>query len=84
MKDTRRGEHILTSAHVANWIKCHHDEWLERYMSTKKSETTGYNALLHLLERFAYRHVFSQRVACVSRKRQGELDVVKRSFAKDF
>ncbi|KAH9110184.1 hypothetical protein AeMF1_014940 [Aphanomyces euteiches] len=64
MKDTQRDEHILTSAHMANWIKCHHDEWLERYMSTK--------------------HGFSQRVACVSRKRQEELEVIKRSFAKDF
>ncbi|KAH9181428.1 hypothetical protein AeNC1_016596, partial [Aphanomyces euteiches] len=53
-------------------------------MSTKKSETTGYNVLLHLLQRFAHRHGFSQRVACVSRKRQENLEVIKRSFAKDF
>ncbi|KAG9408359.1 hypothetical protein AC1031_021600 [Aphanomyces cochlioides] len=57
MKDTRRGEHILTSAHMANWIKCHHNEWLERYMSNKKSETTGYNFIT-----MTCRHVESEDI----------------------
>ncbi|KAF0729844.1 hypothetical protein Ae201684_012627 [Aphanomyces euteiches] len=48
------------------------------------SDLPGYNALLHLCQRFAHRHGFSQRVSCVSRLRQQELEAIQASFAQQF
>ncbi|CAK4351481.1 unnamed protein product, partial [Aphanomyces euteiches] len=84
MKDVRRDEHILTSAHMVTWIKTHHPTWLDAYLANKMSDLPGYNALLHLCQRFAHRHGFSQRVSCVSRLRQQELEAIQASFAQQF
>ncbi|KAH9151337.1 hypothetical protein AeRB84_006025, partial [Aphanomyces euteiches] len=84
MKDVRREEHVLTTAHMITWIKTHHGKWLDRYIAMKKDDASGYNTLMRLCQRFAHRHGFSQRVACVSRARQQELDETHRSFARQF
>ncbi|OQR84322.1 hypothetical protein ACHHYP_13526 [Achlya hypogyna] len=83
MKDLRREERILTTAKMVTWISSYHAGWLEDYMS-KCTEKAAYNSLLRLLQRFAHRHGFVQRVPCVSKLRQGELDVIQAEFALAF
>ncbi|OQR83710.1 hypothetical protein ACHHYP_14377 [Achlya hypogyna] len=84
MKDTRREEHILTTIGMIGWIKTHHQAWLNTYLAAKKNPVSGRNSLLRLLQRFAHRHGFVQRVPCVSKMLQGELLRLQLEYSVSF
>ena len=48
----------LSSVHMIQFIKIYHAEWLQEYVSTKKSRESGYNALFRLCQRFSHRFEF--------------------------
>ncbi|KAH9109782.1 hypothetical protein LEN26_013940 [Aphanomyces euteiches] len=84
MNDVRDGEHYLTHMHMINYMKQHQTDWLTDYLSDKKTETAAYQCLLRLCQRLSARHRFSQRVPCVSKVRQGDLNELRDDFAQDF
>ncbi|KAH9106203.1 hypothetical protein AeMF1_018119 [Aphanomyces euteiches] len=84
MKDIRREEHILTTAHMVTWMKTHHPFWIDAYLANKKNDERGYSSLMHLYQRFAHRHGFSQRVACLSRLKQEKLEEIQADFSQQF
>ncbi|KAH9144859.1 hypothetical protein AeRB84_011205 [Aphanomyces euteiches] len=70
--------------HMISYMKQHQTDWQSDYLSNKKIETAAYHSLLRLCQRFSARHRFSQRVPCVSKVRQGELNELRDDFARDF
>ncbi|KAG7379636.1 hypothetical protein PHYPSEUDO_008319 [Phytophthora pseudosyringae] len=56
-----RGEgREMTSSHMVDYIRQHHAQWLEGYMTDKKSAESGQAALTRLCQRFVERHGFTQ------------------------
>lgn len=47
----------MTSAHMIQFIKSRHPQWLEAYLASKKSVESGHAALTRLCQRFAWRCV---------------------------
>ncbi|KAH9123127.1 hypothetical protein AeMF1_005810 [Aphanomyces euteiches] len=70
--------------HMISYMKQHQTDWLSDYLPNKKTETAAYHSLLRLCQQFSARHRFSQRVPCVSKVRQGDLNELRDDFARDF
>ncbi|EGZ15808.1 hypothetical protein PHYSODRAFT_508162 [Phytophthora sojae] len=56
MKDMRRDEEPLCTQYMLKYIKLNYQDWLVQYLESKKSEESGYNAIMRLLQRFAKRY----------------------------
>ncbi|KAK1943220.1 Sedoheptulokinase [Phytophthora citrophthora] len=50
----------MTSSHMVEYIRQNHAQWLESYMTDKKSAESGQAALTRLCQRFVERHGFTQ------------------------
>ncbi|KAH9087994.1 hypothetical protein LEN26_019708 [Aphanomyces euteiches] len=68
---------------LISYIKQHQTDRLSEYLSDKKTETAAYHSLLRVCQQFSARHRFSQRVPCVSKVRQGDLNELRDDFARD-
>lgn len=53
-------------------------------MKDKKSEESGFAALMELCQRFAVRHGFSQQTASETKQRSIELEGIKQQFSEAF
>ncbi|RHY73081.1 hypothetical protein DYB38_012928, partial [Aphanomyces astaci] len=58
MLKLRETERVVTCTHLVNYLKRHHNDWLEAYLQDKRY---GYQTLLHLLQTFYGRHGFSRQ-----------------------
>ncbi|ETV72163.1 hypothetical protein H257_12639 [Aphanomyces astaci] len=81
MKDLRRQELAVTSAHMMQFLPLDHMAWIENYMATRK---TGYQSLLRLLQHFAGRHGFSKQRIYRKKKTQDDLELTRLAFGKKF
>ncbi|RHY79106.1 hypothetical protein DYB31_006054 [Aphanomyces astaci] len=81
MKDLRRQELAVTSSHMLQFLRADHTDWIENYMSTRK---TGYKSLLRLLQHFADRHGFSKQRICRQKKTQEDLEATRLEFGRYF
>ncbi|RHZ15978.1 hypothetical protein DYB37_008630 [Aphanomyces astaci] len=81
MKDLRRQELPVTSAHMMQFLPLDHMAWIENYMATRK---TGYQSLLRLLQHFAGRHGFSKQRIYRKKKTQDDLELTRLAFGKQF
>lgn len=45
----------MTSAHMIQFIRSRHPQWLDSYLASKKSAESGHAALTRLCQRFAWR-----------------------------
>ena len=66
------------------FIKANHFKWFQIYLKDKKSEESGYAALMNLCQRLAVRHGFLQKTASETKQRSIELKGVKRVFSEAF
>nr|CCA14108.1 conserved hypothetical protein [Albugo laibachii Nc14] len=69
MKDRRRNDMILATRYMIGFIKANYFEWIQIYLKEKKSEESGYAALMKLCQRLA---------------RFIDLESVKRNFSATF
>ncbi|KAF0701199.1 Aste57867_8308 [Aphanomyces stellatus] len=83
MNKMRDNERAHTCTHLVNFIKRHHRHWLQEYLEEKK-RGQEYRSLLKLLQLFCARHEFTQQKPAKSKKRQDELEEIRRAFAVDF
>jgi len=84
MKDLRRESRPLATVHLVNFIKLKKPDWLVKYLSTKKTSISGYNALFRLLQRFAHRHGFSRQIITRSTKSLEDLLAIRDNFSEAF
>ncbi|OWZ18516.1 hypothetical protein PHMEG_0007377 [Phytophthora megakarya] len=63
MKDARHESLPLTASMMATYVRQEHPDWLAEYAAAKKAQFTAYQSLLRLLQRFTYRHGFTQRTS---------------------
>ncbi|CAK4691930.1 unnamed protein product, partial [Aphanomyces euteiches] len=56
VRDLRREEKAVTTAHLINYLRVNHNTWHQDYVTTRSS---GYKSLLRLLQNFAHRHDFT-------------------------
>ncbi|KAF4037207.1 FGGY family of carbohydrate kinases C-terminal domain [Phytophthora infestans] len=59
LEEGRREGRDVTSSHMIDYIRQSHAQWLEGYMSGKKSAESGQAALARLCQRFVERHGFT-------------------------
>ncbi|CAK4111268.1 unnamed protein product [Aphanomyces euteiches] len=81
VRDLRREELPVTSGHMIKFLRINHKEWLEEYMSSRKS---GYQSLLRLLQRFADRCDFSRQRVCKQKHTQADLAETRVAFGRQF
>ncbi|KAE9333496.1 hypothetical protein PR003_g13995 [Phytophthora rubi] len=84
MKDARRDSEVLTAKTMACYVRDQYPEWLESYMVGKKDAATGYESLLRLLRRFAYRHGFVQRTPSGLKEKLSDFVELRDEFAEMF
>nr|CCA19639.1 sedoheptulokinase putative [Albugo laibachii Nc14] len=84
MKDRRRNDKILATRQMIVFIKANHFKWFQIYLKDKKSEESGYAALMNLCQRLAVRHGFLQKTASETKQRSIELKGVKRVFISKY
>ncbi|KAG6969372.1 hypothetical protein JG688_00005346 [Phytophthora aleatoria] len=60
LEEGRREGRDMTSSHMIDYIRQNHAQWLEGYMTGKKSAESGQAALARLCQRFVERHGFTQ------------------------
>ncbi|RHY24657.1 hypothetical protein DYB32_008746 [Aphanomyces invadans] len=68
---------------MINWIKRHQSDWLRSYLYGK-APGTGYQGILHLLQRFCHRHCFSRRKAGQGKQTQAALIEVRHEFHRSY
>ncbi|RHZ24510.1 hypothetical protein DYB37_012295, partial [Aphanomyces astaci] len=68
----RDNERALTTTHLILWIKANQRKWLNNYLATKK-QSTSYDFLFRLLQRFCYRHGFSRQRPTKNKVKQADL-----------
>ncbi|RQM30888.1 hypothetical protein B5M09_013260 [Aphanomyces astaci] len=71
----------VMSSHMLQSLGEDHLDWIEHYMSSRRS---GYHSLLRLLQHFAERHGFSRQRICRQKKSQEELEATRIAFGKQF
>ncbi|KAF0724524.1 hypothetical protein Ae201684P_012638 [Aphanomyces euteiches] len=81
VRDLHREELPVTSGHMIKFLRMNHKEWLEEYMSSRKSR---YQSLLRLLQRFADRYDFSRRRLCKHKHTQADLGETRVAFGHQF
>ncbi|RLN97314.1 hypothetical protein BBJ28_00023752 [Nothophytophthora sp. Chile5] len=59
LQDARRAGREMTSAHMIEFIRERHSQWLDGYLAGKKSAESGHAALTRLCQRFVERHGFT-------------------------
>ncbi|RHX98752.1 hypothetical protein DYB36_012106, partial [Aphanomyces astaci] len=79
----RDNKRALTTTHLILWIKASQRKWLNNYLATKK-QSTSYDSLFRLLQRFCYRHGFSRQRPTKNKVKQADLAEVQSDFAAEF
>ncbi|KAH9102948.1 hypothetical protein AeMF1_020601 [Aphanomyces euteiches] len=69
---------------MMTFMKMHHMDWLEEYLSTKSSDDSAYASLARLCQRFSSRYRFSQRVPCLTKMTHQDLSATREAFAISF
>ncbi|KAH9110046.1 hypothetical protein AeMF1_015036 [Aphanomyces euteiches] len=80
VRDLRREEKAVTTAHLINYLRVNHNTWLQDYVT----RSSGYKSLLRLLQNFAHRHDFTRQRICRQKKTQIDLEETRRAFATEF
>ncbi|RHY41023.1 hypothetical protein DYB30_013310, partial [Aphanomyces astaci] len=71
----------VMSSHMLQSLGEDHLDWIEHYMSSRRS---GYHSLLRLLRHFAEHHGFSRQRIFRQKKSQEELEATRIAFGKQF
>ncbi|KAF0683003.1 Aste57867_24913 [Aphanomyces stellatus] len=83
MDARRHQERALTCSHMVNFLKKHHQPWLQAYIA-RQPDGNGYDNLLRLLQRFCARHGYTYQQACNAKRTITDLESTRAEFAARF